>query len=159
MVDQPLTPASEFAVVPGLAGEVPQLIRIVEEIEQLLLAVTSVEDVFPAPIRQSVPVIFGTVATVVLEIDVLPPFSPVVPQEIEETPPVDWPSALRSGSLEERGEDVAELDRLLQDRASLCAHESRGPAHQHRNTRGRLVGVRFAPEIVIARHVAMIGGE
>ena len=58
----------------GFAGQIAELAGIGGEIEELLGGIASVEDVLVMAIGAAVPVIVGTVADAVLEIEITTPF-------------------------------------------------------------------------------------
>ncbi len=66
----------------------------------------------------------------------------------------------RARDIEERRQHVAQFHGLRGGRAPavLHAHALR-PADQHRDVRGGFVGIGLAPEVVVAGHVAVVGGE
>ena len=71
--DQAVPPEPYLGLGSRIRSQVVQLVRVVLEVEKLLFAVTSVEDVFITTVGEAAPVVFGAIACVVFEINVLSP--------------------------------------------------------------------------------------
>src|SRR4051794_229113 len=122
-----------------IAGEIVELVRVAFEIEELLLAVTGVKDVFRAAVGERVPMVLGAVADIVFEVDILAPARAGTADQRQQAAAVDLAIQRGGGGFQEGRQDVPQLDWLRKRLAARRRYEPGGPPHHHRDVRGWLV--------------------
>src|SRR4051795_2092880 len=93
-------------------SQIVELVGILFQVKQLLLTIPRVENVLPAVVGESIPVVRRTVTDVVLQIDPLAPAAALLPDQGKKTASVDLTVGSCARRFEECGQDVPQFDGL-----------------------------------------------
>ena len=160
MLNHAVPPLAQHPLVSGISRQVVQFRRILRQVKKLLVAVVRVENVLPLTVGQGVPVVFHAVAHVVLQVNGVTPARVVPAHQVQQAAAVDGAGYARAGRVEKGWQYIPELYWLGDSLSpTVVVAETARPAQEHGNVRRALVRVGFAPQVVIAQHVAVVGEE
>lgn len=155
--DHSVAPGLEALPVGGLRGQVVALVRVGDQVEELLAAVEGAPDVFRRCVDQIVVGLFLAVAGGVFAVQIGTSSILLTAQGRDQAAAVDTFGNGRSGKVEESGHQVFQADRLVEYLAGFQTG-SLAAGDDERDAGGAFVRLALAEHVVVAEHFAVVRG-